>query len=209
MAPAAACVAAAAIGAAAWALRPGRGAVLAWGALLALASSLGGFVLLHARYPSAPDDKTRPPREVTVTVRVSQVFPASPASRQYSGLGEIAATGDFDRDLSGRLVYYSAIRRISVPPRRSGSYRMRGVLEPLPAESAGFHGYLANLGISHRLVRAHVVTETAAPGRFQAFCVRAHARLEGILRQGLDGRPQAASVYLAMLLGEKAELSAA
>ena len=39
------------------------------------------------------------------------------------------------------------------------------------------------------------------------FCVRAQARLEGILRHGLEAQPQTASLYLAMLLGAKAELS--
>lgn len=204
-------VGAAAVGiaAAVCALRPGRVALAAWGVLLAVASGLGGFVLLHARYPTAPDDQSRPPREITVSLRIRQVFPVSPAGRQYSGLGEVAAAGALDHDLIGRMVYYSAIRRISVPPRRSGSYEIRGVLEPLPVEAAGFNAYLANLGIRHRIARAHLMTETTAPGRFQVFCVRAHERLEEILRHGLDAQPQVASLYLAMLLGEKAMLSAA
>ena len=46
------------------------------------------------------------------------------------------------------------------------------------------------------------------PTRFAVLCGRTQDRLEAILRQGLADRPQAASLYLGMLLGEKAVLSA-
>ena len=198
------------LAAAGCALRPGRAAAIAWGLLIMVAAGLGGFVLLHARHPDPPEERTRPPREVTVSIRVRQAYPVAPRARQFSGLGEIVATGEQDRELAGRLIYYSAIRRISLVPQRSGTYVVRGVLEPLPREAAGagFNDYLANLGIRHRLMRAHVMTETARPARFQAFCARARDRLETILRHGLAEQPQTASIYLAMLLGEKAVLSA-
>jgi competence protein ComEC len=196
---------------AAWcALRPGRGAAILWGVSLGVAAGLGGFVLLHTRLPTLHQLESRPPREVTVTIRVRQTFPAAPAARSLTGLAEITATGEQDRELLGRPVYYSVIRRISVPPQRSGSYVIRGVIEPLPqtAAEAGFNDYLANLGIHQRITRAHLVSEAAPPGRFQAFCARTQDRLESILRHGLADRPQTASLYLAMLLGEKAVLSA-
>lgn len=207
--PLAAGAAVAGLGAAGCAWRPGRAAAIAWGLLVMVAAGLGGFVLLHARHPDPPEERTRPPRELTVSIRVRQVFPIAPAGRQFSGLGEIVATGEHDRELAGRLIYFSAIRRISVLPRRSGTYVVRGVIEPLPRgpAGAGFNDYLANLGVRHRLMRAHVMTETAQPGRFQAFCARAQDRLEAILRHGLAQQPQTASLYLAMLLGEKAVLS--
>ncbi len=196
---------------AAWgALRPGRLAGLVWGAGLGLSVALGGFVMLLARHPDLHEQDSRPPREVTVTMRVLQIFPAAPDARNLKGLGMISAAGDQDPELPGRRVYYSAIRRISVPPQRSGAYVIRGVLEPLPrgAAAAGFNDYLANLGIHQRLTRAHLMREAAPPGRFEAFCARAEDRLEGILRHGLEAQPQTTSIYLAMLLGEKAVLSA-
>lgn len=126
-----------------------------------------------------------------------------------TGLGEITATSEADRELTGRRIYYSAIRKISVPPQRSGRYLIRGVIEPLPRESsgAGFNGYLANLGIRKKLTRAQLIEEVAPPGWFQRWCSRAEDRLEAILRRGLAGHPAIASIYLAMLLGEKAVLS--
>lgn len=195
---------------AAWcAGRPGWRAGLAWGASLFVAAGLGGFVLLQARHPALHLMESRPPREVTVTMRVLQAFPAADTARNLSGLAEITATGDDDRELIGRRIYFSAIRRISVPPQRSGGYAIRGVLESLPREpgGTGFNDYLANLGIGQRLTRAQILRETAPPAWFQGFCARAQDRLEGILRHGLEPQPLIASLYLAMLLGDKAVLT--
>ncbi len=192
-----------------WARRPGRGAEIAWGLGLCTATALGGFVLLHARHPAWHLVESRPPREITVTMRVHQAFPVAPTTRSLTGLAEIIAAAS-DPELLDRRIYFSAIRRISVPPQRSGSYVIRGVIESLPPEpgGSGFNDYLANLGIRHRITRAQIITEAAPPTPFQRFCARAQDRLEGILRHGLADQPQAASLYLAMLLGEKAVLSA-
>ncbi len=180
-----------------------------WLVSLLLSVGLCGYALLHARYPGLQEWETRPPREITVTLEVWQTFPVAPAARSLTGLATITAAGADDRDLVGRRVYYSAIRRISVPPVRSGRYQIQGVIEPLPRDEAagGFNDYLTNLGIRHRLTRAHVQHEVAPPGRFQIFCGAAQDRLEAILRHGLTAHPATLSLYLAMLLGEKAVLS--
>ena len=180
-----------------------------WMACLGLSVGLSGYALLHARHPGLHLWDSRPPREITVTLEVWQAFPAAPKARTLSGLATIIATGENDRELTGRRVYFSAIRRISVPPQRSGRYLIRGVIEPLPrAESAGgFNDYLVNLGIRHRLTRAQVQREVTPPGRFRLFCTAAQDRLAAILRHGLASHPEPRSLYLAMLLGEKAVLS--
>jgi len=189
---------------AAWVNRP-----TVWMVCLLLSAVLSGYGLLHARYPGLHQWETRPPREVTVTLEVWQAFPAAPQARSLTGLATITAPGEHDRELLGRRVYYSAIRRISVPPQPSGRYLIQGVLEPLSRDEAagGFNDYLANLGIRHRLTRAHLQREVAPPGRFQLFCGTAQDRLEAILRHGLGAHPEVLSLYLAMLLGEKAVLS--
>ena len=163
-----------------------------WMACLLLSVGLSGFVLLHARYPGLHQWETRPPREITVTLEVWQTFPSAPQARSLTGLATITATGGHDRELLGCRVYYSAIRRISVPPQRSGCYLIQGVLEPLPRDEArgGFNDYLANLGIRHLLTRAHLQREVTPPGRLQVFCGAAQDRLESILRHGLDAHPK-------------------
>jgi competence protein ComEC len=198
--------------AAVWlALRPGRSAAVAWGGCVSLAGGLGGFVLLHARHPQFHEWSSRPPREVTVTVEVLQTFPAAPTARSLTGVGRIVATDEFNRELAGRRVYFSAIRRISLPPQRSGRYTVQGVIEPMPREpaEASFNDYLENLGIRQKLTRARILREEQPPGWFQRFCSRAENHLEESLRLGLEKHPQTLSLYLAMLLGEKAVLSGA
>lgn len=189
--------------------RAGRLAWLGWATALAVSVGLGGFVLLQVRHPSWHEAASRPPREATVTMRVLQAYPVAPATRNLTGLAEITTAGEHDRELIGRRIYFSAIRRISVPPLRSGCYVIRGVIEPLPREPAGtgFNEYLANLGIRQRLTRAQIVSEASPPTAFQGFCAQAQDRLEDILRHGLAEQPQTASLYLAMLLGDKAVLS--
>jgi len=196
--------------AAGWlALHPARWARFGWGLGIALAETLAGFALLQAAVPELHEPLGRPPREVTVTIEVRQLFPPAPTARSLTGLGRIVAAGENDRELVGRRVYFAAIRRISVPPQRSGRYIVRGVIEPLPpdATGTGFNDYLENLGIRQRLTRAQVVAEVRPPGWFQRFCAAAERRLETILSRGLERHPQTLSLYLAMLLGEKAVLS--
>ncbi len=191
------------------AARPGRVAGIAWAGTVCLSAGFGGFVLLLHHYPYVPNEAERPPREITLTFEVRQTFATSPTGRQWSGVGRVVAAGAGNDDIAGRLVYYSVIRRISIPPQPTGRYVIRGVLEPLPRGSAAddFNDYLANLGVSHRIVRARITREIAAPGAFALFCVRAHQRLEAILKQGLASRPETASTYVAMLLGGKAALT--
>ncbi len=191
-----------------WAAHANRTRI--WMACIFLSVGLGGYALLHARYPGLNNGEARPPREVTVTLEVWQTFPVAPRARSLTGLATITATGMDNHELLDRRVYYSAIRRISVPPQRSGRYLIQGIIEPLPQdeEGGGFNDYLANLGIRHRLTRAHLQRELTPPGRFQNFCGAAQDRLESILRYGLTAHPETLSLYLAMLLGEKAVLSA-
>lgn len=176
---------------------------------LVLSGVASGFALLHLRHPQLHQDEKRPPREITLTLEVTSLFRAAPQARSLSGLGRVIPTDENEPELAGRLMYFSAIRRISVPPLPSGRYVVRGVLESLPRGDAagGFNDYLANLGVRHRVVRAQLVRETAPPTRWQRAVAEGRDRLEIILRRGVERHPQTASLYLAMLLGEKAALS--
>lgn len=177
-------------------------------AALVVSSGCSGYALLHLRHPQLHRTENRPPREITVTLEVDTLFGAAPGSRSVTGLGRITATGAHEGEMVGQLVYFSAIRRISAVARPAAGYEVRGVLEPLPRDApAGFDGYLANLGVRHRLGRAHLVRETAAPGRLDRLIGALRDRFERILNHGLERHPGAASLYLAMMLGEKAVLS--
>ncbi len=176
---------------------------------LVLTGVLAGFAFLHLRYPQLHQWEKRPPREVTLTLRVTDLFGATPQARSTAGIGTVVAASELESRLIGQRVYFSVVKRVSVPIRVSGTYEIQGMLEPLPRDAAGrgFNDYLANLGIRQRLTRAKAARETAPPTRTQNLVFATRQRLETILRQGLDEHPQAAALYLAMVLGAKATLS--
>jgi competence protein ComEC len=188
--------------AAGWAARaghPGR-----WMIAIALAAGFAGFALLHLRHPRLHARDHRPPREATVTLRIDTHFGAG--GRSLAGLGRVSSAGNLERELIGELVYFSAIRRISATPRVGAVVEIRGIIEALPRNATGFDDYLANLGIRHRLVRAQVVRELAAPGPVALGLAAARQRMNRILGTGLEEHPGVAALYRAMLLGEKAAL---
>ena len=165
--------------------------------------------MLHLREPQLHQWENTPPREITLTVRIDQLYAGSPQSRSFSGLGQIVAAPAPNRALIGRRMFLSALRRISVIPHRSGCYLVRGVLAPLPPDSAEatFNDFLSNLGIRQTLTRARLLRETSPPVWFRRFCDQTEQRLEKILAHGLERHPEISSLYIAMLLGEKAVLS--
>jgi len=182
--------------------RTARLAHAAWAAALTGTVGLAGFVMLHARDPFRQERSQRPPE-------VTRIFPAAPNSRGISGLGRIIAAGRNDSDLPGRSIQFSAIRKVSVPPRPGARYIMQGVVQPLSTEpsNAGFNDYLDNLGVHLQLARTVIRREVSPPPRMERLRLSARERLERILRRGLNHHPQIASLYLAVVLGEKAMLA--
>ena len=193
------------------AFRPTRYADFGWPLSLSLTMGLVGFIWLQARYPQLHALIDRPAREVTVTFEVLQLFSPTPTARSLTGLGVIISAGAQDRELIGRRIYFSAIRKISLPPRRAGHYLMQGLIEPLAPEAAAasFNDYLTSHGVRQKLTRGRILREVRPPGWFIDFCNRAENHLETILQRGLEHHPQTRSLYLGMLLGEKAVLSQA
>lgn len=179
-----------------------------WLAGLLSASALGGVVYLHVRAPYLHDWSRRPPRETTLVLAIEHVFPTATTARTRSGLALVADRDENDPGLRGRKVYWSAMRRGPVPE-RGGVYRLRGVVEPLPraGEGKGFEDYLANVGVRQRCVRAQVLEEIEPPGQLARFQQAAARRLEAILSHHLENWPAERSLYVAMLLGGKADMS--
>lgn len=186
-------------------------AQVAWAAGLTIAGAAFGATWMHWRSP-VPFEWTMPPREVHVVLRVEQAFPPAPQRKTVNGIARILEADEPSAAaLVGQRVYFSAIRRISVPPAGSGEYRFTGVVgaaPPADEDGRGFSTYLATLGVRVQITRGHLVRETRPPTRFRRFCDVAQDRLGAILRRGLERHPDIVSLYLAMLLGEKAVLSA-
>ena len=192
--------------------RSGTLAKTGWSIAVMGVAALSGYIALHIRSPRL--DKTlTAPREVVVVIETEQLFPPSPTRKTLSGLGRIIGTESHLNELAGQRIYFSAIKRLSVKPARSGRYQVRGVLQPLVVSpetenAAGFQRYLESAGIQLTLTRAQILREVRPPGWFRQLCSQVENHLETILRQGSERQPAATSLYLGMLLGEKAALSA-
>lgn len=181
-----------------------------WALALVCSAAAGGAMWLRWRSPE-PAGWSFPPREVRVVLRVEQVFPPAPQRKTVNGVARVIGADGPAAPLAGQRVYFSAIRKVSVAPTASGEYEFTGVVEPLTAPAAeerSFDTYLASLGVRVRITRGHLARETRAPTRFQRFCETAQDQLAASLRRGLESHPDIVSLYLAMLLGEKAVLSA-
>ncbi|HLP26446.1 MAG TPA: ComEC/Rec2 family competence protein [Acidobacteriota bacterium] len=182
----------------------------AWVAGLVVACAAFGAAWMRWRSPVS-FEWTMPPREIHVVLRVEQAFPPAPQRKTVNGIARIVAADEpAAAPLVGQRVYFSAIRRISVSPTASGEYRFAGVVEaaPVPNENErGFPAYLATLGVRVQITRGHLERETRPPTRFRHFCNAAQDRLAAILQRGLERHTDIVSLYLAMLLGEKAVLS--
>jgi competence protein ComEC len=181
-----------------------------WAGGLAAACAAFGAGWLRWRAPE-PLAWSLPPREVRVVLRAELVFPPMPQRKTINGIAHIVSGEGAAASLTGQRVYFSAIRKISVPPAASGEYAFTGVVEALPRHeegARGFASYLATLGVRTRITRGHLLAELRPPTRFRRFCDAAQDRLGVSLRRGLEKHPDIVSLYLAMLLGEKAALSA-
>jgi competence protein ComEC len=179
-------------------------------AVLVAAGTAGGYASQLLRLPRLAGWEATP-REVSVTVEVDQVFPEQPLRKTTGALGRIVAADPHVAEVTGQRVYVSAIKKISVPAMRSGQYLVRGVLQARvvsTGEPSGFDRYLESRGVWLTLTRAQVVREVSPPGWFARFCQRTEARLEIILRHGVERHADAVAIYLGMLLGERAVLSA-
>jgi competence protein ComEC len=176
---------------------------------LAAAGTGGGYLSLLVRLSPVVAWETTP-REAIVTIEVDQVFPETPSRKTVNGLARIVATEAHLSAIRNQRIYFSAIRKISVTPIRSGQYRIRGVLQAADrstGDPSGFERYLESRGIRTTLTRAQVVREEKSPGWFARFCLRAGQRMETILKHGVSRHTDAVAIYLGMLLGERAVLS--
>lgn len=179
----------------------------ATGVFISVAAA-GAFFIRHAE-ALIPEWQHLPPREAVLTLRVERTFPQTEGRDSVSGLARVVEGEGTAAELAGRRVYFSARPSPGAEIRRSGTVRMKGILESIarPASSGGFDSYLANAGVEFRLGRGRMLEEISPPSGFQRFAGWVAKRMESSLSAGLDDHSHLRNVYLAMMLGRKAELA--
>lgn len=177
-----------------------------------------GIVIFYAygeiRLPAKPEayQLGMPPREVSLNLRIERVLQERSRYGTASGLAQVVEAPWQSRLHPGDTVYC----RITLPKttertlRRGQQLQLTGVLTPLPepeSEERNFNSYLRTNGVHYRLDRTSNLHELKAPSHFNRFCQNMNQRFQQWLQLGAPEGTELSNVYLAMLLGRKAELS--
>lgn len=180
--------------------------------LLALAAGtfLAGGYFQHRLKPP-PGWEGLPPREAVFTLTVGSLFSSSSAGGRVHGFAVIEEAEGHLAELIGRKVYFSTGRAAENELwARSTRLRTTGILEALVANESEEDLFVRHLVRSGAQFQYRLVSlrEEAIPGRgFFAFCARQSERFESYLRRGAPDGLSSVNVYVAMLLGKRAELS--
>lgn len=168
------------------------------------------------RLPTSPDpfNLALPAREARLTLEIQRVMQPGERFGKASGLARVLNAPATSRLHQGDQLYF----RIKLP--RSKEFRIQrglqlqacGVITPITiadvhGKNADFAAYLNDIGVHYRFDRTGELTVLRAPARFDRFCTSMNERFQSILRLGEPPDSELANVYVAMLLGRKAELS--
>lgn len=178
------------------------------------AATLGAWTYASWRLPQKPDSAAinLPIREASLHFEVEQVMQARTAYGNASGLGRVVAADSPSRLRRGDRIYF----RITLPEDRSfellrgSEIRAVGLIDAIEpgVEARSFEAYLLDTGVYHRFTRTRALEQVAPPSRFEYFCQSMNERFESFLRLGAPDHGGYERIYVAMLLGKKAELTA-
>ncbi len=180
----------------------------ATGVFISVAAA-GAFWIRHTE-ALIPEWQHLPPREAVLTLRVERIFPQPEGRDSVSGLARVVEGEGTAAEIAGRRVYFSARSSPTAEIRRGATVKVKGILESVarPVSSGWFDAYLANAGVGFRLGRGRMIEEVHQPSLFQRFAGRFAKKMEDSLSAGLEDHSHLRGVYLAMMLGRKAELDA-
>ncbi|MEY4489869.1 MAG: hypothetical protein RIQ79_2377 [Verrucomicrobiota bacterium] len=186
-----------------------------WVLALFVAVAAAGVVRIGQVRQRLPERDVLPPREARLTLRVERTFaPREEAASRVTGIARVVGTDSHLAELAGQKIYFSINWSAIFPqPVRGTEFTALGVLATVPFQAGqnDFAGFLADAGVNESFTRARLEDTpvvSGVTGAWGRFCAAADARLEAILRIGLDDNPAEAKLYVAMMLGQKQELDA-
>ncbi len=194
-----------------------RGNFRAWVGCFLLAGLLLAWAWHDARVPIPPALWSRlPPREATLTLRVTYVYAPRPDDLTRAALGRVVVAPEVLPELRGVQVYFRGqLRPGEPPPVRGATFQLTGLLAyidpafslknaaPATAAGARFNAYLRHQGVWFTLKRWHLYREAAPPPALQTWLVAQNERLERSLRRGPAVLENSfGDIYIAMLLGK-------
>jgi competence protein ComEC len=177
------------------------------------ATTLTAWAYGSMRLPPKPNTAllSLPMREAQIDFEVVRVMQARNAYGSGSGIGRVLKASPTSRLNRGTRIFF----RIKLPERdtfkllRGSKLQATGVLTPIPDEVApdSFQAYLKEVGIHYQFNRSSNLQILAAPSLLDQFFHSTNERFQEYLHLGAPTKGNLDSIYIAMLLGRKAELT--
>lgn len=188
----------------AWAVSVWPPLALAAGVLLA-----GGYIQHRTQPPPGWDDL--PPREATLTLKIDRLFSSSVAGGRVHGFATISESEAHLADLVGQKIYFTTTPSETTDLWEPGTGLpaigiLRSISQDEPEEDT-FTQYLVGAGAFFEYRRVNPIDDPTPARGFLAFCASQNKRFESYLRRGSIESLNTQNVYVAMLLGKRAELS--
>jgi len=192
----------------------------AWGAGFLIAGILLAWAWHEARAPApAAEWANLPPREATLTLRVTRNFAQRTDTDYAGGLAEVVDAPEFIGELrGGSILYRVRVSNGDAPPPRGATIEITGLLSYLPAlapnpndattaDAARFRAYVHAQGAWFELTRGRLRREVAPPDGWTRWLTAQHARIAAIFQNGPQSLEEKfGNTYTALLLGEPALL---
>jgi competence protein ComEC len=157
-----------------------------------------------------PSEQLRLPiREAHLQFEVERILQAENIFSKTSGIGRIVEASSTSRLEKGSRIYFRFKPPNDFKIRRGQELYATGILESIPHDVSpdSFEGYLKDTGVHYRFYRSSGMTEIQPPSRFENFCQEMNGRFVEYLSLGAEDDSTLKNIYIAMLLGQKAELS--
>lgn len=190
-----------------------RGKSGIWLFVFALSATLGFWAYGSARLPTkpAPEWLAMPPREAVLEFKIQRVMQAENRFGKSTGIARVVTASETSRLQADSRVFFRFSREDTerLDMMRGVSVEATGVLHPIPADVApdSFEAYLQEIGIHYLFSQTSGAKMTRPASTFKELCHQTNLKFQDYLRLGAPEAGHFSQIYIAMLLGQKTELT--
>lgn len=184
-----------------------------WFLTFVVSSTLGFWCYGTARLPADPPPEFLglPPREARLHLKIVRVLQPENQFGHSTGIARVLHAGQTSRIEKHQLIFYRLSKRdtATLEVMRGLTIQTTGVLQPIPpgVASDSFEGYLKETGIHYTLGQTSRTTMLKEAPLLKRLFHFTNLRFQHILRLGEPPGSGLSQIYIAMLLGEKNQLS--
>lgn len=186
-----------------------------WALAFTASTALGFWVYGTARLPAhpAPELLVLPPRQALVELKIQRVMQAENRYGKASGVARVIEASGTSRLHKNSRIYFRLSRddTTGLDIMRGLTIEATGVLHPIPEQVApdSFEAYLKETGIHYEFTQTSQAKVTRPISPFKKLCHQTNIKFQNFLRLGEPAEDELSQIYIAMLLGQKAQLTPA